>query len=111
MIGCCSRNVLITSIPHPPSDVPRRGRRQRCCWSWQAPAVARLRQSEHRQAAAAKLTANALAELGVRRLDLLERIGKAELVPLVSAHLVEAQDLDALDASEGADEVRHPLDV
>src|SRR5438477_290790 len=82
----CPRNVLITSIPHPPSDVPRQRRRRPCCWLWQAPAV--VRASEHRQAAAAKLTPNALAELGVRRLELLERIGEAELVPLVAAHLV-----------------------
>src|SRR5262245_29018693 len=70
-----------------------------------------VRESVDGQSAAAELFAYAFRQLRRRRFDALERIREAELVPLVAAHLVEAQDLDALDTREAGAEVGHFLDV
>src|SRR5690349_2546328 len=68
-------------------------------------------ESVNGQAAAAELSAHAFTQLGVRRLGLLERVDETELVPLVTAHLVEAQHLDAFQRLQSGADVRHLLHV
>src|SRR3954469_6081936 len=86
MSGCCSSSVRMNSMRRTPLSV-------------------------NGQSAAAELLAHALGYFGTWRLDAFERVIEPELAPLVAAHLVEAQDLDALDGLEPGAEVRHPLHV
>src|SRR5207247_7381422 len=83
--GCCSSTVLTNSmIPVPLVD---------------------------EQPAAAELPAHALGQFDIGGLDVLQRVFEAELLPLAAAHLVEAQDLHALDRLEPGADIGHLLDV
>src|SRR4051794_39370490 len=87
--GCCSSKPLTNSMVPPATVIKSIGSAR----------------SIHSQAAATELSAHTVRQFGIRRLDAFQRVGNAELVPLVAPHLVKAQDLHALDRLETGAEV------
>src|SRR5262245_32442379 len=59
------------------------------------------------QPAAAEWAAHAFRQRRIRRLDVFQRILKAQLLPLIPPHLVEAQNLHALDRLQPSTEIGH----
>src|SRR5262245_40297101 len=83
--GCCTSSVLMNPI-RPPVSIDGK-------------------------TAAPELAAHTLGQCGIRRFGVHQLVVEVELVPLVAAHLVEAQDLDALERLESGTDVGDLLDV
>src|SRR5215831_2427434 len=65
----------------------------------------------NRQTAATELAPHPLRQLSRRRLGVVQRVLEAELVPFVPPHLMEAQNLHALDRLQAGNDVRQLFDV